>query len=208
MAGFLVEFRLHGYAKRYSKGLIYDVAKRFRVKGITRGRAVPHITLYGPSETDNMKRVISTVSEIGRNYTLVPFTIKGFGCFDSVKNKVIHLDIEPSPELEALRWELADRLSRISSHQPWDIKREFAFHATIAFKDIDDKFDAIWSYIKKKEQPNINQYLLRITVLTGNRKILCEYDLVLKRLLDRRQALSRYWWGKTLTKFKELQGLP
>ena len=38
MALFLIEFRLHGYAKEYTKGLIYDVAKKFRVKGVTRKR--------------------------------------------------------------------------------------------------------------------------------------------------------------------------
>ena len=208
MAHFLIEFRLHGYAKNYTKELIYDVAKRFRVKGVTRRRAVPHITLYGPSETDNIKAVISKVNEIGRECTLVPFKIKGFGYFDNGKNKVIYLDIDPSLELEALRWELARGLSRISTPQPWDTERQFAFHATVAFKDIDKKFNAIWSYIKKKEELNINQHLLRITILGANRKILYEHDLMLKKLLNRRQALSKYRWRKTINKFKELRGLP
>jgi len=168
---------------------------------------VPHIALYGPSETDNMKRVVSEVEKIGWKYTLVPFKIKGFDYFNK-EHKVIYLDINPSPELEELQWELAQRLSRASTYQPHDMHRKFQFHATVAFKDIDRKFDKIWSYIKVKEEPNINQHLLRITILGANRKILYEYDLVLKRLLTRRQALSRYWWNKTITKFRELQGLP
>lgn len=208
MTGFLVEFRLHGYARAYAKNLVYDVAKRFRVKGVTKGRAVPHITLYGPSKTDNMKRIVSEVEKIGRNYTLVPFKIKGFGCTHSSENRVIYLDITPSLELEELRQDLAQRLSKISTHQPWDTKGKYLFHSTIAFKDIDKKFSRMWPYIKAMEEPNINQHLLRITVVGAHRRILCEYDLVLKRMLNRREALSKTWWRKTINRLRELQGLP
>ncbi|MBM4137725.1 MAG: 2'-5' RNA ligase family protein [Nitrospira sp.] len=207
LTGFLIEFRLHGYAKEYSKDLILDVARKFRVRGVTKNRAVPHITLYGPSETDDIRRVISQVVAVGQRYTLVPFNIKGFDYFDK-EGKVIYLDIAPSPELEQLRWELAQSLSKISTSKSMDTKRRYAFHSTVAFKDIDKKFDKIWSYVKAREEPNINQYLLRITVLLRSRTILCEYDLVLKRLLNRREALSKYLWQETVGKLKGLQGLP
>jgi len=36
MTHYLMEFRLHGYGKRYAKRLIYDVSKKFEVKGIKR----------------------------------------------------------------------------------------------------------------------------------------------------------------------------
>lgn len=208
MALFLIEFRLHGYAKEYTKGIICDVAKKFRVRGVTKRRPVPHISLYGPSETDNIEKIASEVGKIGRKSTLVLFKIKGFGYFKE-EHKVIYLDIDPSSELKELRWELAQRLSRISTPQPWDMHRKFHFHAAIAFKDIDEKFDKIWSYIKAKEEPNINQDLLRITILdASSRKIAYEYDLILKKLLNRKQALGRYWWNKTINRFRELQGLP
>ncbi len=207
MAKFIVEFRMHGYAKEYAKDIVYSVAKKFRVRGITRKRVVPHITLFGPCRTDDMGRVISAIEKVGRKYTLVPFKIKGFGFFD--KNpKVIYFDISPSQELEDLRWELAQELRKISTSQPRDSQRNHAFHATIAFRDIDAKFNGIWSYLKSKEEPNINQYLLRITILGASGRILCEYDLVLKRLLNRREALSKYWWRRTVNTLREFQGLP
>jgi malate synthase len=59
-----------------------------------------------------------------------------------------------------------------------------------------------------KEALDINQQLLRVTVLNKDRKILREYDLVLKRWLNRRQALSGRWWRRTISKSRELQGLP
>jgi 2'-5' RNA ligase len=201
MTGFFVEFRLHGYAKDYAKQLIWSVAKKFRVKGVIGKRVVPHIGLYGEGKTDDIRKVVSAVERVGRKYTLVPFRIKGFGFFDK-PHKVIYLDISPSKELEKLRWELSQELRKVSSCQSHDRHRKFKFHGTIAFKDIDNKFNRIWSYIKNKEEPDINQYLLRITVIGAPRRIICEYDLVLKKLLNREQALSRYWWRKTINRLK------
>ncbi len=139
------------------------------------------------------------MEKVGRKYTLVPFKIKGFGYFSEPK-KVIYLDIDPSPELKELRQELATRLSNIStSSKPFDRESEFNFHSTIAFQDIDIKFNQIWSCIKQTEKPNISQHLLRIAILGKGSRILYEYDLVLGRLLNRRQALSHYWRQRTIT---------
>jgi len=206
MVHYLIEFRFHGYAKKYAKHLIHEVARKFRVEGVTRNRAVPHITLFGQFTTRYEKRMISEVVDVGRKYSLVPFEVKGFNYFGK-EHKVVYLEVNPSAELKELRWELAQRLGNISDSPQWDNQKQFQFHATVAFRDIDRKFLRIWEYIKKKEEPNINQHLLRITILKGGR-ILYEYDLILKKLLNRRQALSRYWFNKTMRKFKELQGLP
>lgn len=206
MVGFLVEFRMHGYAKEYAKEVVYSVAKKYKVRGVTRKRVVPHITLYGPAKTDDIRKVISAVEKVGRQYTLVPFKIKGFDYFDKIP-KVVYFDIFPSQELEDLRWKLSQELNKVANGQSWDSGRKYSFHATIAFRDIDAKFTNIWSYLKNREEPNINQHLLRITVLGNSGKIVCEYDLVLKRSLNRRQALSRYWGRRTINRLRELQGL-
>jgi 2'-5' RNA ligase len=200
MAHYLIEFRFHGYAKKYAKHLIHEVARKFRVKGVTRNRAVPHITLFGPFTTRQEKKMVSEVIKVGKEFSLVPFIVKGFDYFDK-EQKVIYLDIDPSAELKELRQELAKKLIKISDSQQWDKKKQFQFHSTVAFRDIDKKFPKIWEYIKKKEEPNIKQHLLRITILKGNR-ILYEYDLILKKLLNRKQALSRYWFNKTIKNYK------
>jgi calcineurin-like phosphoesterase family protein/2'-5' RNA ligase len=211
---FFIEVRLlPGYAKYYAKDLTEDIARKFKVKGAIavkgagRWGAIPHIALYGESQTDDIGKIVSEVERIGQKYSPTPFRIKGFDYFDK-EHKVIYLDVEPSPELEWLRWELAQSLSKISTHKPWDKERKFEFHLTIAFKDIDKKFNKIWDYVKSIEEPNINQYLLRITILGRNRRILYEYDLVLKRLLNRREALSKHLWRKTVNRLREMQGQP
>jgi len=205
MAYYLIEFRFHGYAKRYAKRLIYNVSKKFRVKGVTRKRVVPHITLYGPFTTKNYKMIATRVEKVAKKYTLVPFKVKGFNYFDNKVNKVIYLDIEPSDELKNLRYELAQELRKVSSSKSREDHREkddFYFHSTVAFKDIDKKFPKIWKYLKDREEPNVHQHLLRITILRG-RKILYEYDLIQKRLLNRKQALNHQLFLKTINILKQ-----
>ncbi len=203
MANYLIEFRLHGYAKKCIKALIYEVARKFRVSGVTRKRPVPHITLFGPFTTRYEKRMIVEVANVGRKYFLVPFRVKGFNYFDNETNKTIYIDIDSSEELEQIRWEIAERLLKISQTKSvHDVKKNYSFHSTIAFRDIDRRFPKIWEYIKSKEEPNINQYLLRITILK-NGKILHEYDLIQKRLLSRKEALDRIIWNRTITILKD-----
>jgi hypothetical protein len=96
----------------------------------------------------------------------------------------------------------------VSTCQSRDRNRKHAFHTTIAFKDINNKFNQVWRYLKSREEPDIDQHLLRITVLDARSRIVCEYDLVLKKLLTRREALSKYWWRRTINRMRELQGLP
>lgn len=146
--GFFVEFRLHGYARRYAEDLIREVSRVFHVKCVR--HVVPHITLYGPATTSDIRQVVSTVQRIGQKYTLVPFTIKGFGYFTH-PSKVIYLDIDPSPELKNLRWELSEALQQISTCQPFDKTKEFGFHSTIALRIPDNKFNQIWNYINQKK---------------------------------------------------------
>jgi 2'-5' RNA ligase len=203
MAHYLIEFRLHGYAKKYAKRLICEVARKFRVKGVTRKRPVPHITLFGPFTTRYEREMISEVEDIGRKYFLVPFKLKGFNYFDKKINKTIYIDINPSEKLGEIRWEIAKRLLKITRTKPvYDAKEKYSFHTTIAFRDIDRQFPKIWGHTKSKEEPDINQHLLRITILKNGR-ILREYDLMQKRLLSRREALNRIFWNRTITIYKD-----
>lgn len=203
---FFVEFRFHDYPKRYLKGLMHEVARKFRVRG---ARPVPHMALFygSPGKTD-IRKVCTMVERVGKKYTVVPFKVDKFEPCNGEEGKVIAAGITASPELKRLRLELAGELSKICTPHRFDTQPEFWFHAAIV-KGIDQQnFDRIWNYVNAKEKPLINQCLLRITVLNKNRKIMREYDLILKRWLNRWQALSWYWWRKTTNKLRELQGLP
>jgi calcineurin-like phosphoesterase family protein/2'-5' RNA ligase len=212
MTHFFVEFRFHGYAKRYLRGLVREVARKFRVKGAIKYRPVPHMTLfYSSSVTADIRKVLAAVEKVGEKYILVPFEVDKFEWSNGEEGKVIAAGITASPELKKLRLELQKELSKICIPHRFDTQPEFWFHSVIAFKDIDRQFGRIWHYVNTKEKPHINQYLLRITVLNQKGRIEREYDLILKRWLHRWQVIPPhgwYWWRKTINKLRELQGLP
>lgn len=203
MTHYLIEIRLHGPTKRYLKNLIWDIAKKFRVTGAITRRPVPHITLAGPFTSSHIGEITRAVESVGRKYYPMPFQIKGFYHFTSTKGKkVIGFHINPSKELENLRWELAQQIERWATLKEYDKKRNFLFHATIAFKDIDRKFSKIFQYLGEKEDFEINTHMLRICILR-NSKILYEYDLHLHRFLNRQKAKNKELFIRELRELHE-----
>jgi len=203
MANYLIEFRLRGFAKRYSQELIKEVGRKFRVRGMK--NKVSHVTLYGPFNTNNEQRMVSEVLNVCKNYNRIYFSIKGINYFNNPSNKVVYLDINPSEELKQFRMLLASKLRNITftvSKEDSKNKDDFKFHSTIAFKDINYKLDDILNHLQNKNHPNIRQTLLRVTILK-NSKILYEYDFLLKRLLNRYESLNKHIFRKTIDSLKQ-----
>jgi calcineurin-like phosphoesterase family protein len=209
MGRFFVEFRFYGDSRNYIKHLTYELARRFRVRGAIKPRPVPHMTLYGPSEAQDIRRVFAAIENAASEYTLVPFRIDGFETKDASDGRVIALRIGVPAELDSLRRRLAEELASVSTQGRWDTRDGYWFHSTIAFKDIDRKSDDIWRYLTAKQRPLFDQYLVRITVLGKGRRIIREYDLVLKKWLTRSQVLlnGRYWRCRTEGRLRDLRGL-
>jgi len=239
VTSFLIEFRLHGYAKRYAKWartLISREARRLGMRRLKQPRFVPHITMFGGARTNNLRRVTAEVARVTRKYTLVPFRL-GIrrGEFQNEDACWLYLEVEPSPAMEQLRYELAQSLLRLEDKisrtcQSYDRGIRYKFHCSILKCDPRDRakferlaeyaetkcslehfkqhrasfLDRIFRAIKKyligpgEDDPGVNQHLLRITVLGKGGRIHAEYDLALKRLLSRRQSLSRYWWRRSI----------
>ena len=231
----LVEFRLRGYAKEYAKwasARVLNKAKSLGIRKLNGPKFISHITLFGGAKTNNWKWISDEVRRIGRTYTLVPFQIKGVSNFNNRDKQVIYLEVDPSMKLEQLRWELAQSLTKISSeYAPWDIRPKYEFHSTVGIfqPTSNEKFSQLCSYaetqctlalFKRRKMSiflrlfsifrprdydsGINQHLLRVTVLRRSR-IYCEYDLLLRKLLSRKEALGGYWWRKTIEKLRQLQ---
>ncbi len=203
MANYLIEFRLRGFAKKYSQELIKEIGRKFRVRGMK--NKVSHITLYGPFSTNNERRMISEVLDICKKYNRIHFSMKGVDYFDNPSNKVVYLNISPSDELKQFRLLLASRLRKVTSTiSKEDSKNEdgFKFHSTIAFKDVNYKLKDILNHIQNKNHPNIKQTLLRVTILKDSR-ILYEYDFLLKRLLNRYESLNKNIWRETVSVLKQ-----
>lgn len=208
MTPYLIEFRFRGYAKKYLKACIFEVAKKFRAKGVIKKQVVPHITLFGPFTTTDERKVTSAFLSVCKKYNLMTFKLKGFGNFD---NRVIFIDVIPSEELKEFRRDLAKEITglrnffifrTVKTKGITDLEDHHTFHATIAFKDIENKFRSILAYLKNKHTPHIDQRLLRVTLLK-NGKILYEYDFLQGRLLNRREALNKMAWRKTINLLKD-----
>jgi calcineurin-like phosphoesterase family protein len=92
----------------------------------------------------------------------------------------------------------SDKFEQLSDYAETKLSPEaFKQHKAPVFGKL---FNIVKKYIFRDEDESdsgINQHLLRVTVLRGSR-IQREYDLILKKLLSRREALSRYWWRKTI----------
>jgi 2'-5' RNA ligase len=199
---YLLEFRLSGSARKYVKNIVFDVARKFDVSGVTRNRVVPHVTMIGPIKTIYEKKLIHEIIETCMKYDLMTIKFSGFTSFGNWLrgNRVLAIKIEQSNELELLRSELLGKLSGFCQLYKFDT-RKWKPHATIAFKDI-DKFGQIKTYLENRSCPEIHHYVLRITLLK-NARILCEYDFLQQRTLTRLEALNRETKKMTIRLLKE-----
>ena len=190
MSHYLIEFRFQSAKiKRYLKGMIYDVNRKFHV---SKKRHIPHITLVGPLTTNNERRLISDFARICSETRLMKFKGNGFGTFDS--NRVVYVNIGASERLNEFRIKLAETLRpycKLQSHDKRKDEDRFGYHSTLAMKLSENEFTRIKNYIRTKPEPNFSQVVMRITLLKGG-KILREYDFLQKRLLNRQQALNRH----------------
>ena len=202
MNSYLIEFRFSGYAKHAIRELKTNITKNF---GVTRRKIVPHITLVGPLHTTDETRLVKEIVNVCKKYSLVKFKIDGF---DNFENRVIYVKINPSVELKNLRLEIAEKLYNFCDDlKEHDLEQEFTFHATLVLKDIQRKSDRIWNYLQTWRIPEIEQYVLRITIIR-NQRILGEYDLILKKLLNRNESLDRDIHNKTIKKLEKMCDSP
>ena len=197
MQDYLIEFRFSGGAKEAIKELKDSISRNYHV---TRKKIVPHITLVGPLYTKDEKRLVKEISNVAKRYELVKFKLVGF---DSFENRVIYVKIKPSEELKKLRLEMVEKLQKFCDLSGHDYEEDFTFHATVVLNDIQRKFDRISEFLQTWKIPEIEQYVLRITVIGRHSRILCEYDLMLRKPLNRSEALDRDIFKKTIKKLNE-----
>jgi len=208
MTGYLIEFRFQGRAKKEMKRLIWEVDKKFNLRRARKIRPVPHITIIAPFSTNNQRRLVKDFNDVCKKYNLIKFNIDSYGCFEN--SKVVYVDIKPSKQLIDFRSDLLNKLKKYCKLTATDVfsllgiikvNKKYHPHATIAMKLTDSKFKEIKDYVYRKKEPSRKYILVRATLIK-NKKILYEYDFLLKRLLNRRQAKSKRIYSKTLAKLK------
>lgn len=201
---YLIEFRFQGYAKKTLRELRESIAKNFNARIGERRKEVPHITIVGTCRTRDRKRLIREVENVVKKYDLVGFKLGGFGYFPG---RAIYVDILPSKELVEMRQKLVERLGKFCRLQDHDYKPEFNAHSTLcmnthfsgrAASDIERTFDKILEFLGSWKIPEMYSYVLRVTILDGNSRIVREYDLIFKKMMNRKEALDRDTFKKTI----------
>ena len=203
---YLVEFRFHGLAKKKIREYREIISRKFGAN-MKRRKEVPHITLAGPCYTKDGKRLIREVHDVVRKFDIVPFSLDGFGRFDE---RAICVKVVPSDEMIKMRNEIVKRLDKFCRLRDHDYKPEFKAHATLCMNahfpgnvNMERKFDDIMEFLGSWKMPKFRQNILRVTILGGNGKIVCEYDLMLKKMLNRREALGRGLLKDTIAILKD-----
>ncbi len=201
---YLVEYRFMGNIRQMIRKMIFDLKDRFKIVESTKKRVVPHITLAGPFQTDSENRLCQDFIDLCAHYPPMDFSVKGFGCFP--KQKVVFINIEPGVNLDNFRLNLANRLTGYCSLKHWDLYQTYNYHATIAMKLTDEIFLKIIKHIQNTEYLEFKNHVLRITMLK-NSKIMYEYDLVQRRVLDREEALDRNLYRVTLNNINKYMSI-
>lgn len=196
---YLIEFRFSGHTKDVIKGLRETIEKIFHLK---HKRAVLHVTLVGPLSTNDPKRLLKEVKDVCKNYSIVRLYLDGFGNFE---RRVIFVRIKPTIELEQLRLELCEKLEKFCELSEYDFLSTYDYHATLVMDNIQNKFDRIMEYLNTWKIPDIEQHVIRVSVITQRRKILGEYDLLQGKILDRSKSLDRKTKEITMEKLQEIR---
>ena len=190
MSHYLIEFRFFGKAKHEIRKIVWDLHTNFGV----RSRSIPHITLAGPFSTKDEGRLVEDFYSLCLSAKTMHFKVDGYSTFED--NGVVYINIKPDKELEEFRYELSKTLKKYCDLKRWDYEKDFKFHATLAMKLYKNKLDEIKNYLEKKSKPKFNHVLLRVTIIK-NRIILCEYDFMLRKMLNRHEAKSNHMMSES-----------
>ncbi|MFA6330195.1 MAG: 2'-5' RNA ligase family protein [Candidatus Micrarchaeia archaeon] len=222
----LIELRIAS-GKGCIKRKILEVRKELHLRD---KNVIPHLTIYGDfllgnTSVDSLAKIIERTA---KKFDSVSFIINGFELKENGDGSghVFALKVVPSKELLDLRNTLLRDLSEaVPSSKPWDKHNvEPWFHITIA-NHVISRANAIRTFISGKNESFLGKLLpflfkeqqqkqwflrkldaLRITLLNDSRKIVFEYDLPLKKVLNRTQALDRKIWASTLSEYRRKNG--
>ena len=187
-----VQINIHGRAGTTLREIREAMAEQFGAAGRD---YVPRITLVESCSTTDGGRLLKEVCDVAAGYRPPEFRLDGFETF---RGRALHAAVEPSEQLLRLRRRLTERLDgfcdisdagRSAMSEP--------LHSAL-FLDTDfprgnssDTMSSVLESIRATYELNVQIHALRVTVLGGDGRTVGEYDMVLKRQLDGKQAVDR-----------------
>jgi 2'-5' RNA ligase len=192
---YLIEIRTGGRVKQRLRKIMHDVADTFDVRAAVDPRPVPHVTLFGPYDTNEGYAVKDCLIDTFEDFDAVPYRIDGFDTFRD--SNVVYFDVVPSEELRALRREISRGLRPLcDDYSRYDTNYFHEFHITLAFRDVGGQLDDILEYARSRYDPQFDCYASRITSLRGQ-SMMWEWDLPRGEYLTSDEATTAQAWEKT-----------
>lgn len=191
MSRYLNEIRL-GNEKELFREIIRDTRREFSIH--RNRRTVPHITLFGPYDTQQGTIVKHRKQDLLSKYNYVRYRVGGFDMFPQAG--VVYASVEPSQEMRSLRRELARALIPVTyDYQEWDEDSSYDFHITIAMGQ-KNRCHEILEYVRSNHDVDFEGYAKRMTAL-DNRKMMWEWDIPRGVELSAGEATSKRSWELT-----------
>ncbi len=161
---YFIGYLINGNAKSYHNKLANDIANKFKIFKIS-DQVDPHITFKGFTILLNklqLQELEVLLKKFCNKNNKTKIKLKGIGHFD---NKVIFIEVEPSKEMKLLYAEFVKELENLR-WVPWNQydKENIHFHATLAEKFEEDKFERIYKFASK-EKPDFDLELDNICIL-------------------------------------------
>jgi 2'-5' RNA ligase len=188
MVRYLIDIRQMGPVKHQISTLSNQLSGKFNIRDKC---VVPHITLAGPFSTPYEEKLVEDFTRICSDQEKIPkYEVGGYGFFDDTR--VVYVSITPDDTLKQFRYLLSQAISPYCSLRDYDLDSAegFMFHSTLAMKLDWLTYQRIKWYVRGLEKVLYRHHPIRVTLLR-NSKIVCEYDFIQKRMLSRKQALSK-----------------
>jgi hypothetical protein len=201
---------------------MYQLKRELRLRKTPK---VPHLSLvYEFTPKINAYKIASIIQETAKSYRKLEFSYNGWDLKKGAGGYVFGFKIKPSSELRDFRYDLYHNLKpyiyESSSARVFNSTsaQDFWFHASIAYHLDENTAKRINRFIngdnietgsitnffnifgKNKTRSRIRPFnldarVVRVPLLRSGR-IIYEYDIILNKILNRREALSRLFFEK------------
>jgi len=189
MPEYCIEVRLSGYAKEYTRRLLYGAGRRFGLSGASKNAPPTRVIVYGPFRCGEPRRMADAVAEACLGFDVVSYRLKGFENYEVARKwlfgqgfRGVFIDVEPSDNLRLIRGRLRQRLSGFCHVSPGYDSPDIRFSAPIDLAGADSKFDRVLAYLKENEERDLSQRVIRLTV-SRDGEVYCEYDFMEHKLV-------------------------
>ena len=215
--------------KRMLKRKIRVLRRRLR---LGKTHKVPHVTLiYNFTPRISTFDLAKILRETALRYPNMGFEYSGWEIEEGESGYVFGFKIRPNQQLKSFRYVLYNNLKRhIQDNSDFNrlSQEDYWFHSAISFKMDERTADRVRNFIENKQSKSIlsqlfpfifankqmnginpiflKSHVARIPIIQSGR-ITYEYDILLDKILNRREALSKYYTKLTFHKYREMNNL-